>query len=116
MQFRTYEIQAAKYLSFSVDSTPDISHTDQLMFTVRYIQCNGEPIERFLKFVPISSHTGLHMFEIISSTFHFFNLVIVATIDYVLCNLSIFDISYTAIELENKCKQSRVLYYYLYAM
>ena len=61
MKTITSEIQAAKYFSFSVDSTSDISPTDQLTFTVRYIQSNGEPVERFLKFVPISSHTGLHI-------------------------------------------------------
>ena len=47
MKTITSEIQTAKYFSFSVDSTPDISHTDQLTFTARYVQSNGEPIERF---------------------------------------------------------------------
>ena len=31
------EIKESKYYSISVDSTPDISHTDQLTFTVWYI-------------------------------------------------------------------------------
>ncbi|XP_040203750.1 uncharacterized protein LOC120935756 [Rana temporaria] len=49
------EIKESKYYSISVDSTPDISHTDQLTFTVRYIQ-GCEPVEHFLKFIPIFSH------------------------------------------------------------
>ena len=31
------EVQQAKYLSISVDSTPDITHTDQLSITIRYV-------------------------------------------------------------------------------
>ena len=49
------EIKESKYDSISVDSTPDISHIDQLKFTVRYI-LGREPVERFLKFIPIFSH------------------------------------------------------------
>ena len=45
----------SKYYSISVDSTPDISHTDQLTFTVRYIK-GCEPVEHFLMFIPIFSH------------------------------------------------------------
>lgn len=64
-----HEVKLAKYFSFSVDSTPDISHTDQLTFTVRYVRSDGQPVERFLKFVQISSHTGLHLFDTIVETF-----------------------------------------------
>lgn len=49
------EIKASKYYSISVDSTPDVSHTDQLTFTIRYVN-DGEPVERFLRFIPIFSH------------------------------------------------------------
>ena len=51
------EIKNAKYYSVSVDSTPDISHTDQLTLIFRYVQCDG-PVERFVKFIPIHGHTG----------------------------------------------------------
>ncbi|XP_050064590.1 zinc finger MYM-type protein 1-like [Aphis gossypii] len=44
------------YLSIIVDSTPDISHTDQLAFIFRYVSNNGEPVERFLKFLANSGH------------------------------------------------------------
>jgi len=43
------EIKVAKYYSISVDSTPDISHVDQLTFIVRYVTQNGRPVERFIK-------------------------------------------------------------------
>ena len=49
------EVKESKYYSISVDSTPDISHTDQLTFTVQYIK-GCEPVERFLVFIPIFSH------------------------------------------------------------
>ncbi|XP_064419092.1 zinc finger MYM-type protein 1-like [Latimeria chalumnae] len=62
------ELKLAKYFSFSVDSTPDISHTDQMTFTVRYVLNNTTPVERFLKFVPVTSHSGLHLFNVISET------------------------------------------------
>ncbi|CAH0405833.1 unnamed protein product [Chilo suppressalis] len=41
-----------------VDSTPDISHTDQLTVVLRYVASNGDVSERFLGFVPIESHKG----------------------------------------------------------
>lgn len=50
------ELLAAKYYSISVDSTPDVSHVDQLTFIVRYVNTNGLPVERLLKFIPNSEH------------------------------------------------------------
>ena len=50
------EVHKAKYFSFTVDSTPDISHVDELSFTIRYVSEEGKPLERFLKFVPIRGH------------------------------------------------------------
>lgn len=50
------EIKHAKYFSISVDSTPDISHVDQLSFIVRYVSEDGCPVERFLKFIPNCGH------------------------------------------------------------
>ena len=49
------EVQQCKSFSISVDSTPNITHTDQLYFTIRYVLPTG-PVEHFLGFVPISSH------------------------------------------------------------
>lgn len=50
------EIKDAKYFSIVVDSTPDISHTDQLSLIFRYIKKNGEPVERFLQFFANAGH------------------------------------------------------------
>ena len=49
------EILSAKYFSIIVDSTPDVTHLDQLCFVIRYIN-ESEPVERLLKFIPIYSH------------------------------------------------------------
>ncbi|CAG9822955.1 unnamed protein product [Phaedon cochleariae] len=50
------EIKMAKYFSISVDSTPDISHFDQLTFIIRYVQLNGIPTERFICFIQNVGH------------------------------------------------------------
>lgn len=52
------DIQIAKYFSISVDSTPDVSHTDQLTVIMRYVSPEGSIQERFVKFLLINSHTG----------------------------------------------------------
>jgi hypothetical protein len=53
------ELTEAGYFSLSVDSTPDNSHIDQLTIVVRYVSpTDGKPVERFLNFIPIESHTG----------------------------------------------------------
>ena len=51
------ELKSAKCYSISVDSTPDISHVDQLTCVVRYVLPGG-PVERFLTFLELESHTG----------------------------------------------------------
>ncbi|XP_068208426.1 zinc finger MYM-type protein 1-like [Palaemon carinicauda] len=56
------EILKSRYFSISVDSTPDITHTDQLTIIIRHVNMtNYEPVERFLTFIPISSHTGQNL-------------------------------------------------------
>ena len=53
------ELQQSKYFSVSIDSTPDISHIDQLTIVVQYvIMSDGEVVERFLTLIPIENHTG----------------------------------------------------------
>ncbi|KAG8451639.1 hypothetical protein GDO86_003726 [Hymenochirus boettgeri] len=54
------ELDDAKYFSVIVDSTPDLSHIDQLTIIIRYVN-KDVPVERFLGFVPIHSHTGEHL-------------------------------------------------------
>lgn len=56
------EILKSRYFSISVDSTPDITHTDQLTIIIRHVNMKKyEPVERFLTFIPISSHTGQNL-------------------------------------------------------
>jgi len=49
------ELKRAKYFSVSVDSTPDLTHADQLTVIVRYL-LRGEPVERFMTFLQLGSH------------------------------------------------------------
>ncbi|XP_055843517.1 uncharacterized protein LOC129910240 [Episyrphus balteatus] len=65
LEFIVNEIIEAKYFSISVDSTPDISHTDQLTVVLRYVKSNGEVAERFLAFIPMASHKGEELAEAI---------------------------------------------------
>jgi len=51
------EIQEVKYFALIIDSTPDLSHVDQLTIIIRYC-LKGSVIERFLCFLPIHSHTS----------------------------------------------------------
>lgn len=52
------KIKIAKYFSISFDSTPDVAHTDLLTFILQYVSQEGCIEECFLKFLPITSHTG----------------------------------------------------------
>ncbi|XP_046587865.1 zinc finger MYM-type protein 1-like [Neodiprion lecontei] len=52
------EVKASKYYAIGVDSTPDISHSNQLTFIIRYVRENGELTERFLQFIPIKGHSA----------------------------------------------------------
>jgi len=61
------EIRAAKYYSISVNSTPDISHIDQLTFIVGYVTQSGKPVERFIKFVDIHGHGAENLAEVFTN-------------------------------------------------
>jgi len=50
-------VKKAKYYSFTVDSTPDKSHVDQLTVCIRYLE-NSKPVERFLTFIEQTGHKG----------------------------------------------------------
>lgn len=58
------EVHKAKYFSLSVDSTPDVSHSDQLVFCIRYV-AHETPVERFLGFIPIEEHTSEYLGDIV---------------------------------------------------
>lgn len=51
------EIKAAKYFGIIVDSTPDVSHCDQLSLILRYVH-EGQITERFVGFIKLENHTA----------------------------------------------------------
>ena len=62
-RFIIKEITDIKYFSISADSTPDVSNTDQLTAIYRYVLEN-DPIEQFLKFLPLLSHKNKDMADL----------------------------------------------------
>ena len=58
------EVKSLIHYSISVDSTPDITHIDQLAVTIRYVKATG-PVERFLTFIPMYGHTGAQIAELL---------------------------------------------------
>jgi hypothetical protein len=67
------EIQKAKYISISVDSTPDVTHIDQLTFILRHVK-NAVPKERFLQFIPIHGHKADHLADVFTSFLKYSNI------------------------------------------
>ncbi|XP_013776641.1 zinc finger MYM-type protein 1-like [Limulus polyphemus] len=64
------EIKEPKYFSLSADSTPDISHTDQLTVVICYVgKSDHKIVERFIAFIPIASHTGEALANIVLKFF-----------------------------------------------
>ena len=68
------EMKAAKYYSVIVDSTPDISHVDQLSFILRYVLPSGVAVERFLKLMDNTGHKGEDMFNAVLETLAIFDI------------------------------------------
>nr|XP_012145950.1 PREDICTED: uncharacterized protein LOC105663174 [Megachile rotundata] len=64
------EIKISKYYSMIVDSTPDISHIDQLTLVIRYVKADGTPVERFLKFI---AHVGHKPQDIFLLTIYYYS-------------------------------------------
>lgn len=62
------EVKSRKYYSIVVDSTPDITHSDQLAFILRYVSDKGVPTERFLEFIPKVGHKSLVIAETVIMT------------------------------------------------
>ena len=58
------ELGSAKFYLVSVDSTPDVTHSDQLPFILPYV-FPTEPKERFLRYLPMIGHTGQVIAEMI---------------------------------------------------
>ncbi|XP_050064321.1 zinc finger MYM-type protein 1-like [Aphis gossypii] len=68
------EVNKARYFSISIDSTPEISHTDQLSFIIRYVNEHGQPVERFLCFINNIGHKSQEMMEAVIHIFKKYNL------------------------------------------
>lgn len=68
------ELKKAKYYSIIVDSTPDISHIDQLSFILRYVLPSGAAVERFLKLIDNPGHKGEDMFDAVLETLAIFDI------------------------------------------
>lgn len=62
------EAKDVRYFGIVLDSTPDISHTDELTFILRYVR-NGEPVERFLCFLPNIGHKAEEIVETVIKVF-----------------------------------------------
>lgn len=58
----TTRIKESRYYSISLDSTPDEGHVDQLTLVFRYME-KGNPVERFVKFMPNQGHKAQDMFD-----------------------------------------------------
>ncbi|XP_050512012.1 zinc finger MYM-type protein 1-like [Diabrotica virgifera virgifera] len=52
------QIKANKYCSISVDSTPDITHHDQLTVILKYCDNKGNPVERLVGFYKNTGHSS----------------------------------------------------------
>lgn len=50
------EINEAKYYSLILDSTPNLSHNDQLSVIIRYVNTDGHRVKRFLQLIPVNGH------------------------------------------------------------
>lgn len=59
------EVQEAIYYSIIVDSTPDITHIDQLTFILRFVDKNGNIKERFFDFIKIENHDSEYLERIL---------------------------------------------------
>ncbi|XP_065651179.1 uncharacterized protein LOC136079371 [Hydra vulgaris] len=68
------EVKAATYFSISIDSTPDITHIDQLSFIIRYVLLNGEPVERFIGFIDDAGHKAESLTDAIFSILRKYDL------------------------------------------
>lgn len=60
------DIKKAKYFGILFDSTPDISHVDQMSYVIRYVHIEGDQVEvkeSFLGFFPKAGKTAVELTE-----------------------------------------------------
>ena len=64
------DLKKARYFIFSVDSIPDILHTDQLTLIIRYVSpVNALPSKRFITFLELKHHSGVGMADLVHKYF-----------------------------------------------
>lgn len=68
------EVKKAVYYSIIIDSTPDVSHIDQLTLVIRYISDKTEIKEKFFGFIPISCHTSKSLEDVVLETLSLLNI------------------------------------------
>ncbi|XP_068233482.1 zinc finger MYM-type protein 1-like [Palaemon carinicauda] len=73
--------RAAKYFSIIFDSTPDVSHMEQMTVIIRFVQVDDDNAviavrEHFLGYVPLQETTGAFMAETILEEFKKMDLCI----------------------------------------
>ncbi|KAM9119888.1 zinc finger MYM-type protein 1-like isoform 2-T2 [Pangshura tecta] len=61
------EIKVAKYFAIIVDSTIDISKTDQFSLSLRYVTVNGDAVERFIQFSELPGASAEDFFNVLLS-------------------------------------------------
>ena len=60
------EVKKMRYFSFSVDSTRDIIHTNQLILIIRYVSSINDLLsEKFMTFLELKDHSGLGMADLV---------------------------------------------------
>ena len=64
----TEYVKAARHFSVIVDSTIDISNTDQMSLSLRYVDGAGAPMERFIKFAELPDGSAESFFDILTNT------------------------------------------------
>ena len=64
------EVKKVRYFNFSVDFTPDILHTDQLILIIRYVSSISDLLsERFVTFLELKDHSEVGMADLVHKYF-----------------------------------------------
>jgi hypothetical protein len=58
-------VQKAKYFSIIFNTVPDITHTKQLTFIIRFVHHNKNTNKHFLRFCSVEDTTGRELHEFI---------------------------------------------------
>jgi hypothetical protein len=69
------KLKKNKYFSTVLDSTPDLSHTDQLSVILCYVH-QSVPVEHFLTFISGCNHKSQQLCEVTCNTLRHFKIPI----------------------------------------